>query len=116
MLIRALVAADDTLDRLERHVRDGARFTCCTLVLYEWLRGPRTPDELRLQEELFSAMPIVEFGRAEALCASDLYRRLRRPRRREIDIAVAACAITRRARLWTLNPRDFADIPGLELA
>jgi hypothetical protein len=39
-------------------------------VLFEWLRGPRRADELRLQD----------------------------------------------AALWTLNPRDFADIPRLRLA
>jgi predicted nucleic acid-binding protein len=28
---------------------------------------------------------------------------------------IAACAIVRGAALWTLNPRDFDDIPGLKL-
>lgn len=26
------------------------------------------------------------------------------------------CAITHDAALWTMNPQDFRDIPGLELA
>ena len=34
---------------------------------------------------------------------------------REIDIAIAACAIRHEAALWTLNTADFADIPGLRL-
>jgi predicted nucleic acid-binding protein len=38
-----------------------------------------------------------------------------RPRRREIDITVAACAIEHGAALWTLNTSDFEDIPGLRL-
>ena len=46
---------------------------------------------------------------------SELYRRLRRPRHREIDLAIAACAIVHGAELWTLNPQDFRDIPGLTL-
>jgi len=29
--------------------------------------------------------------------------------------AVAACALTNGAALWTLNPKDFSDIPGLRL-
>lgn len=33
-----------------------------------------------------------------------------------MDIAIAACAIVRDAELWTLNPADFRDIPGLRLA
>jgi predicted nucleic acid-binding protein len=32
-----------------------------------------------------------------------------------MDIAIAACAIEQRARLWTLNPEEFRDLPGLEL-
>jgi predicted nucleic acid-binding protein len=32
-----------------------------------------------------------------------------------MDIAIAACAIEHRAALWTLNERDFEDIPGLML-
>ena len=34
----------------------------------------------------------------------------------EMDLAIAACAIVREAALWTLNPGDFKDIPGLRLA
>jgi len=33
-----------------------------------------------------------------------------------VDLAIAACAMTHDAALWTLNMEDFADIPGLELA
>ena len=29
--------------------------------------------------------------------------------------AIAACALTNEAELWTQNPADFADIPGLVL-
>jgi len=38
-----------------------------------------------------------------------------RARGREIDIAVAACAIANGAAIWTLNPADFRDIPGLHV-
>jgi predicted nucleic acid-binding protein len=40
---------------------------------------------------------------------------LPRVRGREIDLAIAACALTLGARLWALNPRDFRDLPGLDL-
>ena len=33
-----------------------------------------------------------------------------------MDLAIAACAIAREVPLWTLNRKDFADIPGLMLA
>ena len=58
---------------------------------------------------------IVAFGPAEALVAADLFRKVRRARGRETDIAIAACAITHHARLWTLNSEDFKDIPNVML-
>jgi predicted nucleic acid-binding protein len=44
-----------------------------------------------------------------------VYRALKRPRGRDMDIAIAACALEQGAHLWTLNPTDFRDIPALEL-
>ncbi len=38
-----------------------------------------------------------------------------RARGREVDLAIAGTAISRGASLWTLNPRDFADLPGIRL-
>ncbi len=46
---------------------------------------------------------------------AELYRKVGRARQWTIDLAVAACAITHGAALWTLNPKDFRDIPGLAL-
>jgi len=57
----------------------------------------------------------VAFGNDEASLAARLYRIVRSPRGREIDLAIAACALTHRAAHWTLNPRDFSDIPQLRL-
>lgn len=86
------------------------------VVLYEWLRGPRLPQELRVQEELFPREQVIPFGSEEAAVAADLYKRAARARGREIDLAIAATAIVRDAALWTLNDEDFADIRGLRLA
>ena len=88
-------------------------FSC--IVLYEWLRGPRLRQELEAQEALFPSADAVAFGSAEAAIAGRLYQTVRRPRGREGDLAVAACALTHGAVLWTLNLKDFADIPGLEV-
>lgn len=87
-----------------------------TLVLYEWLRGPRLPGELADQEALLPSESAVPFGVREAEIAARLYRQIPRPRGRDVDIAIAACAIARETPLWTLNRKDFADIPGLTLA
>jgi predicted nucleic acid-binding protein len=86
-----------------------------SLVIYEWLRGPRTDDEIKDQERLFPSIDSFPFGTKEAALSAHLYRSVRRARSREIDIAIAACAILNKARLWTLNPVDFQDIPGLQL-
>lgn len=89
--------------------------TFSTIVSYEWLRGPRTEEELRLVELQFDSRLAPVFGPAEARTAARLYRAAPKPRRREADIAIAACAIEHNAALWTLNPEHFADIPGLAL-
>jgi len=86
-----------------------------TLVLYEWLRGPRGQAELEAQEALFPAAETLPFGVAEARIAADLYRELPRPRGREVDLAIAACALSHDAMLWTLNPNDFGEVRGLRL-
>jgi predicted nucleic acid-binding protein len=86
-----------------------------TLVLYEWWRGARLREELAAQEALFPREAAVAFGAREAQLAAELYRAVRRPRGRELDLAVAACALTQGAALWTLNVGDFRDLPGLTL-
>lgn len=52
----------------------------------------------------------------EAELAAELYKRLKRARGREAELAMASCAVTNGASLWSLNPEDFHDIPRLQLA
>ncbi len=114
-LVTALTGERRAAPVLRGLISDGWRLGISSHVLYEWLRGPRRPDELAVQQMLIAAQEVHLFGSDEALLAADLYRRLGRARGREMDIAIAACAISAGASLWTLNPRDFADIPGLTL-
>jgi predicted nucleic acid-binding protein len=114
-LIDALTGPRRSLDTLARLVDQGNRLVVSTLVLYEWLRGPRTRAELAAQQELFPDEGAVVFGAAEAALAARLYRALPRGRGRAVDLAVAACAIANEAAFWTLNPADFRDVPGLTL-
>lgn len=102
--------------RLRGWVEEGETFGLSALVLYEWLRGPRSTDDLEAQDALCPSARAIPFGPEEAALAARLYRALRRPRARVIDLAIAACALTHEAALWTLNPEDFRDIPGLRLA
>jgi predicted nucleic acid-binding protein len=115
-LVAALTGPRSAAPALRRWIHDGERVGVSTLVLYEWWRGPRSRQELSDQETFFPAAAAAVFTRREAEVAAEIYRRVKRARQREIDIAIAACAIANGAALWTLNPRDFQDIPGLDLA
>lgn len=115
VLVDALTGPCRSAPALARLVESGRRFHLSSIVLYEWLRGPRQPRELESQDILFPGERALPFGPAEATRAAALYRIVRRPRGREMDLAIAACAIEWEAMLWTLNPADYADIPGLRL-
>jgi predicted nucleic acid-binding protein len=114
-LVDALSGPRRSAAALRRLIEEGERILISTLVLYEWRRGPRRQEELAAQEALFPSASAVVFGPAEAALAAELYRAVRGPRGREIDLAVAACALTQGARFWTLNPEDFRDVPNLAL-
>ncbi len=115
VLIDALTGGRRSAAPLREAIERGERILLPALVLYEWLRGPRRDEEIAAQEALFPAATAVSFGPAEAARAAQLYVRLRRARGREVDLAIAACALTLDAQLWTLNRDDFRDLPGLEL-
>jgi predicted nucleic acid-binding protein len=116
VLVDALTGPRRSAPAVRRAIEHGERLAVATLVLYEWLRGPRRPEELAAQEALWPRDSAIVFGAAEAAKAADLYRAVRSPRGREIDLAIAACAICWEAQLWTLNVADFRDIPGLDVS
>jgi len=115
ILIDALTGPKRSAPLLRMAIERGERLQVPSLVLYEWLRGPRTKEEIEAQEALFPSESAIPFGPAEALAASRLYQSVSRRRGREIDIAIAAITISRDMMLWTLNTRDFSDLPGLRL-
>ena len=115
ILVDAFTGPRDLLASLTGTVRLGERLGVPALVLYEYLRGPRSDAEIAYQERVFPAHTALPFGPAEAVIAARLYRTLARPRQREIDIAIAATALAHEAALWTVNTPDFRDIPGLRL-
>jgi len=115
VLVEALGAGGKLREALRDLIADGERLAIPSLVLYEWLRGPRLPEELEAQEALFPAKEALVFGSLEAKVAAELYQAVSRPRGREVDLAIAASALAWEATLWTLNVDDFHDIPGLDL-
>ena len=115
VLVDALTGPRRSARALRGVFERGERVSLSTLVLYEWLRGPRHDAEVSQQEALFPREQAQPFGSREAAMAADLYRSVPRARQREFDLAVAACALTSGAALWTLDTEDFQDIPGLDL-
>jgi predicted nucleic acid-binding protein len=113
VLIEALAPTDR--DLLDQAILQDDQLVVSTLVLYEWSRRPRSRAQREALAALFPADRIVVFGVDEALRAARVYQDVKRARTREVDIAIAACALEHNAALWTLNQGDFRDIPGLKL-
>ncbi len=115
VLIDALSGPRRSAPALREAIERSQRLLLPSLVLYEWLRGPRRAEELEAQEALLPTSAVLPFGPGEAAAAADLYAAVERPRGREIDLAIAAHGIVRGAAIWTLNTADFGDLPGIEL-
>ncbi len=115
VLVEALGAGGSMREALRDAIAEGERITLPALVLYEWKRGPRIPEEIDAQEALFPSGDALPFGPDEAQLAARLYQELPRSRGREVDLAIAASALVWRSKLWTLNVEDFQDIPELAL-
>jgi len=115
ILVDALTGQRRSLASLRVLLEGPEPVSISSIVLYEWLRGPRVKEEIEIQEALFPGANAVPFGFAEAEVAGKLYKTLKRARGREADLAVAACALCDGAALWTLNVSDFRDIPALPL-
>lgn len=115
VLIDSLGGSEGGAEELRATIEAGERLVLPTLVLYEWLRGPRRAEELEAQEGLLPSGRALAFGAEEARTARRLYRQVSSPRGREIDLAIAAHGIVLGAKVWTLNVADFDDIPNLSL-
>lgn len=114
-LIESLTGPARAAPRLRALIDEGHRLAVCAPVLYEWWRGPRLPRELEVQERLLPSVDAIPFGVTEARIAASIYAQLQRGRGREVDIAIAACALACDAMLWTMNGADFDGIPGLRV-
>lgn len=74
----------------------------------------RRADRLAAVEATFDPFPVsVEIARAWGRLAAAVHQRGGKPRRRQIDLAIAATAIVERVPLLTRNVADFALIADL---
>ena len=81
-------------------VEQGHRVVLSSLVLYEWLRGPRKIAELSAQEEIVPREAVIPFDVEAAALAAELYTRVRaHAGRRPLDA----------------EPQGLPRIPNLEL-
>jgi len=115
VLVDTITGPRRSLHLLRRAYDRGEFMLLPAIALFEWLRGPRLPEEIAVQEALFPPEACPGFGPDEVRIAAELYRSLPRARDREMDLAIAASALLMGAEVWTLNVRDFRDIPGLRL-
>jgi predicted nucleic acid-binding protein len=113
VLVDAFTGPRRSLSRVRSATASGDVIGFSTIVLYEWLRGPRRDEEVRAVTTFFDVDGTQVFGRLEAELAAGWYRRVKRARQRQGDLAIAACAVAAGAALWTLNRADFSDIPDL---
>ena len=112
-LVDALTGPRRSAPKLRAMIDRGERLLLPTLVLYEWLRGPRLSEELAAQAALLPSEEALAFTAEEAAVAARLYAEFPRARGRELDLSIAAHAVVRSATLWTLNRSDFTDLPGV---
>lgn len=114
-LIKAVSTAGPERNQLVALLDDESQVGMSAVAWYEFIRGPRTPEQLALASLVLEEDDVVPFDPAIAEVAAETFRRLGGPRRRANDIAIGTTAALLGATLWSLNREDFAGIPNLEL-
>jgi predicted nucleic acid-binding protein len=76
VLIEALGAGGSMRAPFRRAIAEGNRIVLPALVLHEWLRGLRVPEELTAQETVVPSADAIPFGLEEARLAAAVLLRL----------------------------------------
>lgn len=112
-LVKALLSSGPERQLLRAISDSQDEIEMSSLAWYEFCRGPRLPQQEAVARSYLEAEGVIEFGETAAARAADIFRRLGGPRRRAADVAIAAVAIGRGARLLTANTRDYTGIEAL---
>ena len=72
VLIDSLTGFRHSAPALRAMIERGERILLPSLVLCEWLRGPRMPGEIAAQEALFPTDNAIPFGPREAALSAQL--------------------------------------------
>ena len=115
-LVYALAVSGLERRKLLEVAESGRTIEISAIAWYEFSRGPRTPEQLATARAFFTDDGIVPFSERLAQASAEVFRQLGSPRRRAADVAIGVTAASRGATLISRNARDFAGIPGLDLA
>jgi predicted nucleic acid-binding protein len=114
-LVRALASQGPERRRLFELAASRAEMQMSSLAWYEFVRGPRSPEQVAVARSLFEDDGIIPFSDDLAELAAETFRQLGSPRRRSADIAIGITALEMNARLLSCNADDFAGIPSLKV-
>lgn len=116
----AIHLRDGTAAIQDRIAALGGAIAISVVTLVELQAGAaedRSTSRIRaaLVAELRKSLPVLTFGEPEADAYHDIIAACGYERRKVLDRMIAAQAIVAERRLITINGRDFADVPGLDL-
>ena len=114
-LLKAIGSKGPEQILLRRLSDSDAAIEISAIAWYEFCRGPRIPEQEALARSFLEIDGIIPFDEVVSEKAAELFRQLGSPRKRAADIAIAATALQRGARLLSGNTRDYSDIEGLKL-
>ena len=114
-LIYALSKAGPERDYLLKLAYSDAEIQISSIAWYEFVRGPRTPEQISVARSFFFEDGIVPFSEELAAIAGEVFRQLGSPRRKSADIPIGITAAAMDAVLLTRNTNDFAGIPDLKV-
>lgn len=106
-----------TLERLEPFVEPPLLSVISRVELESGVyRHSQSAPMLRVRlDRILAVLEELPFGRAEAVAYGTIVAACGFSRARLVDRMIAATAIAANVALVTYNPRDFRDIPGLEV-